>query len=130
MNIHKRSVNVIILCCDFERRGAVEINALNICAVLSGISEFVVWGIWKNRTGLQLTVFEQLKDTIIQDGNSRTPFYETSDLVFKSYIKFISSMNICNNYLLFRNSARPACDRDSGHGIGINTWDVCQCSGY
>ena len=49
-------------------------NAFNISAGLSGISYFVVWGIWKNRTGLQLTLLEQLKDTIIQEGN-RTSFY-------------------------------------------------------
>jgi hypothetical protein len=39
-------------------------------------------------------------------------------------------MNIRNNYLLFRNSARPACDWNSEHCIGSNTWDVCQYSGY
>jgi hypothetical protein len=93
INIPKRSVNVIILCCDCDRR-AIEINAFNISAELSGITDFVAWGIWKNRTGLQLTLLEQLKDTIIQEGNRRTPFYETCDLEFKPYTKFISNMNI------------------------------------
>jgi hypothetical protein len=111
-------------------RRVVEINAFNISAKLSGIPDFVVWGIWKNRTGLQLPLLEQLKDTIIQEGNRRTPFYETCDLEFKSYTKFIYNVNICNNYLLFRNSARPACDWDSGYCIGSNIWDVCQYSGY
>jgi hypothetical protein len=63
-------------------RRAVEINAFNIYADLSGISDFVVWGIWKNRKGVQLTLFEQLKVTIIQEGNRKTPFYETCDLEF------------------------------------------------
>jgi len=86
-------------------RRAVEINAFIISAELSGISDFVVWGIWKNRTGLQLTLLEQLKDTFIQEDSRRTPVYETCNLEFKSYTKFISNMNICNNYLLLRNSA-------------------------
>jgi hypothetical protein len=109
---------------------AVEINAFNICAEWPGILDFVVWGIWKNRTGLQLTLLEQLKVTIIQEGNRKTPFYETCDLEFKSDTKLLSNMNVRNNYLLFRNSARPACDWNSEHCIGSNTWDVCQYSGY
>ena len=102
-------------------RRAVEINAFNISAELSGILDFVVWGIWKNRTGLQLTLLEQMKDTFIQEDNRRTPVYETCNLEFKSCTKFVSSMNICNNYLLLRNSALPVCDWDSGQCIDSNT---------
>jgi len=111
-------------------RRVVEINTFSISAELSGISDFVVWGIWKNRTGLQLTLLEELKDTIIKEGNRRTPFYENCDLEFKSDTIFVPNMNICNTYLLFRNSARPACDWASGHCVGSNTWDICQYSGY